>query len=85
MCIEICRMPAEVGRCDSSDSNSMKHWHFDDMRGTCISFIYSGCAGNLNNFLNIESCMDTCRDCKFQKHELFFSQHANIKHNMHRL
>lgn len=39
-----------------------KRWYFDNARGECIAFIFSGCGGNLNNFKTFQSCVDFCKD-----------------------
>ncbi|XP_059610562.1 papilin isoform X1 [Phlebotomus argentipes] len=56
----ICNLPVESGRCNEDVENSHRRWYYDDSRGTCITFIYSGCAGNQNNFRSFESCVDFC-------------------------
>lgn len=56
-------MPAEVGRCEN-ETNYIRRYYFDDTRGTCLSFIYSGCDGNENNFQTYESCLEKCHDSK---------------------
>lgn len=59
-------MPAEVGSCEN-ETNYIRRYFFDDTRGTCLSFIYSGCNGNENNFETYESCLEKCQDSKLQK------------------
>ncbi|KAJ6638506.1 Papilin, partial [Pseudolycoriella hygida] len=55
----VCTLPVLVGKClDSQDYH--KRWYYDDSRGNCVSFIYSGCAGNQNNFRSYESCTEYC-------------------------
>jgi hypothetical protein len=56
-------MPAEVGSCEN-ETNYIRRYFFDDIRGTCLSFIYSGCDGNENNFPTYESCLEKCQDSK---------------------
>nr|CAH7768287.1 unnamed protein product [Callosobruchus chinensis] len=58
---EICRLSVDQGSCEGSDAYH-KRWYFDDQRGECIAFIYSGCGGNFNNFKTFQSCLDFCRD-----------------------
>lgn len=48
----------ETGNC--SDVDSVRRWFYDDSRGQCVSFIYTGCGGNQNNFRTFESCIDFC-------------------------
>ncbi|XP_068083649.1 papilin [Anabrus simplex] len=54
---DICRLPVESGPCPESH---YKRWYFDEDRRTCIPFIYTGCAGNLNNFKNFDTCLSFC-------------------------
>ncbi|XP_037820569.1 papilin isoform X5 [Lucilia sericata] len=56
---DICKQEVDVGRCRGR-SETQRRWYYDDARGNCISFIYSGCAGNQNNFRSYESCYDFC-------------------------
>lgn len=37
---------------------NVQRWHYDNVAHRCLSFIYSGCGGNLNNF-------ETLRQCQF--------------------
>ncbi|XP_031341557.1 papilin isoform X1 [Photinus pyralis] len=55
----ICRLPLDVGPCEGG---YYKHYYFDDFRGECASFIYSGCGGNFNNFKTFQACLDFCKD-----------------------
>lgn len=64
-CVEVCLMPAEVGSCEN-ETNYIRRYYFDDTRGTCLSFIYSGCNGNENNFQTYDSCLEKCQDSKLQ-------------------
>lgn len=56
--IAVCALPVETGNC--SDVDSVRRWFYDDSRGQCVSFIYTGCGGNQNNFRTFESCIDFC-------------------------
>lgn len=76
--VAICALPAEIGRCES-EPDYHKRWYYDDLRGTCLSFIYTGCAGNQNNFRSIESCLDFCRR-KLQKQPLKINVTKPLKH-----
>ncbi|VEN50612.1 unnamed protein product [Callosobruchus maculatus] len=58
---DICRLSVDQGSCEGSGAYH-KRWYFDDQRGECIAFIYSGCGGNFNNFKTFQSCLDFCRD-----------------------
>ncbi|XP_023166272.2 papilin isoform X2 [Drosophila hydei] len=56
---DICRLPVIPGVCNGP-SVQERRWYYDDERGTCISFIYSGCSGNQNNFRSFEACTNQC-------------------------
>ena len=38
----------------------LKRFYFDSKTGNCRPFIYSGCQGNHNNFVNINDCVQAC-------------------------
>ncbi|XP_003736478.2 papilin isoform X2 [Drosophila pseudoobscura] len=56
---EICLLPLVTGRCNGPAVQE-RRWYYDDERGTCVSFIYSGCSGNQNNFRSFEACTNLC-------------------------
>lgn len=59
--LAICRLQPEVGLCNDNEvENYHKRWFYDESRGSCMSFIYSGCMGNQNNFRSFESCVQFC-------------------------
>ncbi|GAA6233372.1 kunitz-type protease inhibitor 2 [Lates japonicus] len=53
---EHCEVKPEVGPCRAA----FQHWYYNSQTGDCQSFIYGGCKGNKNNYVNKESCMATC-------------------------
>ncbi|CAF0721201.1 unnamed protein product, partial [Brachionus calyciflorus] len=53
---KICMSPAEKGTC----SDSIERYTYSVNMGKCLTFEYSGCEGNLNNFETIEECESTC-------------------------
>lgn len=57
--LAVCILPVDKGSCEGGYN---KRWYFDNERGECIAFIYSGCGGNLNNFKTPQSCLTTCKD-----------------------
>lgn len=68
--VAVCTLPVLVGKClDSQEYH--KRWYYDDSRGNCVSFIYSGCAGNQNNFRSFESCTEYCGNRKSSTNFLF--------------
>ncbi|BHF75709.1 hypothetical protein SprV_0501880500 [Sparganum proliferum] len=52
----ICDLPAERGGCLGVQLSV----YFDSNEGKCKPFIYSGCGGNKNNFINNAACMEAC-------------------------
>jgi len=53
----ICMMPKKVGPCEAG-----KPRYFYNTRSTkCEKFLYGGCQGNGNNFMNIRECNQKCR------------------------
>ncbi|XP_036342960.1 LOW QUALITY PROTEIN: papilin-like [Rhagoletis pomonella] len=56
---DICKLPVQIGSCNGTTAYE-RRYYYDDERGTCVSFIYSGCAGNQNNFRTYEACFDYC-------------------------
>ncbi|XP_044730136.1 papilin isoform X2 [Chrysoperla carnea] len=52
----LCTMPLAQGNC----GGGYKRWFYDDERGNCIPFIYTGCSGNENRFRSFEDCINYC-------------------------
>ncbi len=48
--------PTEKGTC----SESIQRYTYSVTMGKCLTFEYSGCDGNLNNFETIEECESVC-------------------------
>jgi hypothetical protein len=57
--LAVCELPVDTGSCQDGYH---KRWYFDNARGECIAFLFSGCGGNLNNFKTFQSCVDFCKD-----------------------
>ncbi|XP_039385188.1 low-density lipoprotein receptor-related protein 11 isoform X1 [Mauremys reevesii] len=53
---EQCLVPPAAGPC----KGHFPRWHFDVSSGTCLHFIYGGCKGNENNFLQESDCLSEC-------------------------
>jgi hypothetical protein len=51
-----CALPPSPGRC----TRNITRWYYDTQSNQCRSFIYSGCAGNENNFLSSATCQLHC-------------------------
>ncbi|RZC32935.1 spondin-1, partial [Asbolus verrucosus] len=54
----VCSLPKDVGACKSN----IDRWYFDNIKGNCEIFSYSGCDGNSNNFKTLEQCQKVCAD-----------------------
>ncbi|EHB05296.1 WAP four-disulfide core domain protein 8, partial [Heterocephalus glaber] len=53
---EPCMLPLKTGNCQEN----LNRWYFDFKQYQCKPFIYSGCQGNVNNFLDRYECQDAC-------------------------
>ena len=56
-CGAVCDLPAEFG---GPCSARIGRYFYDLETQSCESFTYSGCGGNRNNFIDIESCNQYC-------------------------
>lgn len=53
---EPCLLPMDEGGC----GHYSLRWYFSVRASACRPFIYSGCEGNDNRFLELEECEETC-------------------------
>ncbi|GMS79468.1 hypothetical protein PENTCL1PPCAC_1643 [Pristionchus entomophagus] len=53
---ELCLLEVQPGSC----YDKQLRWHYNDARGMCTSFQYTGCDANANNFESQESCERAC-------------------------
>nr|XP_021518958.1 WAP four-disulfide core domain protein 8 [Meriones unguiculatus] len=53
---EPCMLPLEAGNCGGNENR----WYFDSERQQCRSFKFTGCHGNVNNFLSMSDCRKAC-------------------------
>ncbi|XP_039212468.1 tissue factor pathway inhibitor-like [Crotalus tigris] len=55
---EICLQDPEAGRC----SGTFPRFYYNTAIKNCEEFVYSGCGGNENNFLNWYQCRAACQN-----------------------
>lgn len=67
----VCSFPKDVGACKSN----IDRWYFDNIKGNCEIFSYSGCDGNANNFRTLEQCHKVCAD--YQSESLSINPQQN--------
>jgi len=53
-----CMMAEDAGTCEGHVSR----WRWDQSRGECVMFTWSGCGGNSNNFNTKDKCVFRCGD-----------------------
>ncbi|KJH46710.1 Kunitz/Bovine pancreatic trypsin inhibitor domain protein [Dictyocaulus viviparus] len=53
---EVCRSTQDSGPCKEYSEK----FYYNAYKGTCQTFIYGGCGGNLNRFRTEEECMQRC-------------------------
>ncbi|KJH44025.1 Kunitz/Bovine pancreatic trypsin inhibitor domain protein [Dictyocaulus viviparus] len=51
-----------LGNCDEKGGNLHPY-----LQSQCVPFEYTGCGGNLNNFVSMVDCMDTCGNVGFRR------------------
>lgn len=52
-----CLTPADRGLCKAHE----KRFYYNSSVGKCLTFNYSGCGGNENNFVSEKSCLRACK------------------------
>lgn len=53
---DACLLPLEEGSC----GRYTMRWYFNSRAQACRPFVYSGCEGNANRFLQLEECEEVC-------------------------
>ncbi|CAM4614137.1 kunitz-type protease inhibitor 2 isoform X2 [Lepidochelys kempii] len=56
-CSESCAAPRLTGPCRAA----FPRWYYDPAAQACKQFVYGGCKGNKNNYLQEELCLRQCR------------------------
>ncbi|XP_042318262.1 papilin-like [Sceloporus undulatus] len=81
---DVCLLPSDQGDCDAH----IPRFFYNSASGECEKFIYGGCGGNENNFLNKEECLQVCSgkdhcllppnpgDCRDQYPRFFYNPAA---------
>ena len=54
--VDVCMMSAVSGPCNES----ITQYYYDYTEDRCVTFTYSGCAGNANRFSSIDECERKC-------------------------
>ena len=54
---DVCELPPVVGDCDTA----IRRFFFNSTSQRCEIFIYGGCGGNANNFVEESECVRTCQ------------------------
>ncbi|KAI1726346.1 kunitz/Bovine pancreatic trypsin inhibitor domain-containing protein [Ditylenchus destructor] len=52
----VCDLPKEEGSC----TQATPRFYYDSVSESCLQFLYTGCHGNLNNFLSLNDCQKFC-------------------------
>ncbi|XP_074868240.1 uncharacterized protein LOC142022373 [Carettochelys insculpta] len=53
---DICQLPAAMGPCDAD----LPRFFYNSSSGACERFLYGGCGGNPNNFVEEAECVQAC-------------------------
>ncbi|XP_051951268.1 low-density lipoprotein receptor-related protein 11 [Xyrauchen texanus] len=53
---DLCAAPPVVGPC----KGVFPRWYYESAAGECLHFLYGGCKGNHNNFLQKSDCVNEC-------------------------
>lgn len=66
--VEACMLPKNTGKCIKvPETHQNIRWYYkkgnqlDSSSGSCISFRYTGCGGNANNFATKLDCRKACQ------------------------
>ncbi|KAF7632273.1 hypothetical protein Mgra_00008282 [Meloidogyne graminicola] len=57
----LCLLSIDRGSC----SGKQTRYAYSREKSQCVPFEYSGCGGNLNNFLNMQECQQICSSVRF--------------------
>ncbi|MCP9264684.1 hypothetical protein DINM_022825 [Dirofilaria immitis] len=59
---QLCLLSIDRGACNGHQTR----YAFDRQQNQCVSFEYTGCGGNLNNFHSLADCISTCGQIGFR-------------------
>ncbi|PAV75122.1 hypothetical protein WR25_14816 [Diploscapter pachys] len=60
---ELCLLSIDRGACGGRQTR----YAFNRQSSQCVPFEYTGCGGNLNNFVSMQDCMATCGNVGFRR------------------
>lgn len=66
--VDPCASAPVVGPC----KGTFPRWYYDQNAGECKHFLYGGCQGNHNNFLQQSDCVSECIQKSENPHFLLF-------------
>ncbi|KAG9347460.1 hypothetical protein JZ751_005027 [Albula glossodonta] len=66
----LCSAPPDVGPC----KDIIPRWYYSPAAGVCQHFIYGGCKGNNNNFLQESDCVAKCMQELAEPHQVAISE-----------
>ena len=72
---DFCKLPAIPGPCRAY----IPSFYFDANEGVCKEFVYGGCNGNQNRFINAEMCMDECKPSNNPPSNPSFPGHTKVR------
>ncbi|CAI5451580.1 unnamed protein product [Caenorhabditis angaria] len=62
LCKQLCLLSIDRGACGGRQTR----YAYNRQTSQCVAFEYTGCGGNLNNFVSMADCMSTCGNVGFR-------------------
>ncbi|EFO88075.1 hypothetical protein CRE_06031 [Caenorhabditis remanei] len=59
---QLCLLSIDRGACGGRQTR----YAYNRQTNQCVPFEYTGCGGNLNNFVSMQDCMATCGNVGFR-------------------